>query len=201
MALAWVQFLGRDGFSHVGWDRVEYPTTGAEVHESTPTMAASLGIHARTVGLTGLAMSGRPVAGPTSGNACRTRGIGAWGPVDLRRNPHRHSQPWRNSPSGFGRWKKRTGSSPSNWRRATGHHEQMKQLLKRFDDLSERSSYPKEGQVGTASASADRRGPGTAPRRPTSTPPCRIIQRGSSPLSRPRQDTRRRISPAPRGCR
>ena len=25
------------------------------------------------------------------------------------------------------------------------HNEQMKQLLKRFDDLSERSSYPKEG--------------------------------------------------------
>ena len=43
------------------------------------------------------------------------------------------------------------------------HNEQMKQLLKRFDELSERSSYPMEGAGGSAAISADRRGPATAP--------------------------------------
>ena len=71
------------GSRTLAWIGLEYPKAGVEVHASTPTMAASLGIHARTVGLTGRAMFGRPIAGPTAGNACRTRGIGAWGPVDF----------------------------------------------------------------------------------------------------------------------
>ena len=80
------------------------------------------------------------------------------------------------------------------------HNEQMKQLLKRFDELSERSSYPKEG-AGRISGNVG------GPTRPSNGAPSSGLDtpvpdytEGQFAPFHPHRDTRPRKSPAPRGC-